>query len=195
MLIRDDNDNIGQRQPIFAEGRVRDRRRMASVGGAPATWRCARAGTCDDFGVMFVRYQAAVANANGRCPGVFAIANGLAADGILSSVERSWWRASNDWLNAAYPDPATVDASIFDRGINAATSCWFKSSACHLLERVSGCLTILDAHGIGWVELRRIRVGPVLYEDDVQVVVGATFPTTAGAVRSTQPARSGIAAR
>lgn len=119
---------------------------------------------------MFVRFQSKHPTGNGRHPGVFALANGLARDGRLSAYERSWWRANNDWFNAAYTDPATLDASLFDRTLHPQTSCWFKEGALHLLSRLTGYLRLLDAHAVEWVELRSTDPGIVLYEDDVQVV-------------------------
>jgi hypothetical protein len=90
---------------------------------------------------------------------------------MLSPEEYSWWRANNDWYNAAYTDPSTVDPSIFDLTRHPHTACWFKESATHLLSRVPGYLQLLDAHCVEWVEVRSADPGIVLYEDDVQIVV------------------------
>ena len=57
----------------------------------------------------FVRYQASVPNGRGSYPGIFALANGLAKDGKLSSQDWASWRSANDHYNAAYTDPLTVD--------------------------------------------------------------------------------------
>ena len=120
---------------------------------------------------MFVRFQSKHPRPSGRHPGIFALANGLAHDGRLSPEEWAWWRASNDWYNAAYTSPETVDPSIFDKTRHPHTCCWFKESATHLLSRVPGYLQLLDQHGVEWVELHSTDPGIVLYEDDVQVVV------------------------
>jgi hypothetical protein len=119
--------------------------------------------------VIHVRYESLTPNASGRHPGIFALANGLARAGRLSAADWAWWRANNDWFDAAYPDPATVDPSLFDGSVQV--SCWFKSSASHLLDRVPGYLDLLDRYQVGWVVLRSTAPGQIRYEDDVQVVV------------------------
>jgi len=122
--------------------------------------------------VEYVRFESMAPNARGVHPGVFALANGLAQSGRLSSDEFGWWRASNDWFNVAYPDPATTDPSVFDKSAHPFATCWFKSTAGHLLARVPDYLDLLDRHGIAWRERREPTLpGRVLYEDDVQVVV------------------------
>ncbi|WP_207552236.1 hypothetical protein [Mycobacteroides abscessus] len=121
--------------------------------------------------VLYVRYESPVSNSRGENVGVFSIANDLAWSGRLSEIDWSWWRSNNDWLNAAYADPATVDATLFDKAKNPAVSCWFKSTANHLLDRVPGYLALLERHGIAWTVRRTSEPGRILYRDDVQVVV------------------------
>jgi hypothetical protein len=121
--------------------------------------------------VWFVRYQSAAPNARGTYPGVFALANGLARTGQLNDADWAWWRASNDALELAYTDPATVDPSVFDRSIHPSVSCWFKESSAHLLVAVAGYTALLDRYELPWVRLRARNPGVVLYADDDQVVV------------------------
>ena len=122
---------------------------------------------------VFVRFQSAEPSPSGRFPGLFALANQLANDGRLTTDEYHWWRENNDWFNSAYVDPGAVDPQLFDRGVHPVTSCWFKEEAAeHLLSRVTGYLDLLDRYEISWVQLRSANPGPVLYEDDVQIVVG-----------------------
>jgi hypothetical protein len=102
--------------------------------------------------------------------GIFGLANGLARSDVLTPAG-AWWRANNDWLDAAHTDPASVDPTIFDKNIYPRTSCWFRGSATHLLERVPGYLALLDRYGVAWVERRSFDPGTVLYEDADQVVV------------------------
>jgi hypothetical protein len=120
-------------------------------------------------GVGYLRYESATPNAQGRRPGVFALANGLARTDRLSDPDRAWWRANNDWFDAAYPDPASVDPTLFDGTM--PVSCWFKVTAIHLLERVPDYLALLDRYQVGWVERRSDNPGWIRYEDDVQIVV------------------------
>lgn len=120
---------------------------------------------------VFVRYEAAVASPSGRHPGLFALANRLASEGLLTPHEHVLWRASNDWFQAAHQDPAVVDPAIFDRAIHPMTSCWFKVTAGEILNRVQSHLRLLDAHGVAWREVRSEAPGVVIYEDAVQIVV------------------------
>lgn len=122
--------------------------------------------------VMFARFQSAEPTASGRHPGVFALANGLAADGFLTPEEHSWWRENNAWFELAHADPGRAHPEIFDRATNAYTACWFKvGSADHLIERLDGYLRLLDKYGISWERLMSDDPGRILYEDDFQVVV------------------------
>ena len=117
----------------------------------------------------YLRYESATPNAQGRHSGIFALANGLARSGRFSDADWAWWRANNDWLDAAYPDPATADPTLFDGSV--PVSCWFKDTATHLLDRVPGYLDLLDRYRVGWVERRSDNPGWIRYQDDVQVVV------------------------
>ncbi|HEX8306208.1 MAG TPA: hypothetical protein VF612_15130 [Jatrophihabitans sp.] len=118
-----------------------------------------------------MRYESAVLDARGAHPGIFGLANGLARSGTLSAADWAWWRASNDWYDAAYRDPATVDPTLFDRGRHPAVTCWFRASAEPLLCRVPGHLELLDRYGIGWRERHSADPGVVRYADADQVVV------------------------
>ncbi len=119
--------------------------------------------------MSYLRYESAARNAQGGRPGIFALANGLARAGRLTDADWAWWRANNDWFDAAYRDPATVTPTLFDGSV--PVSCWFKSSASYLLERVPGYLDLLDRYQVGWIERRSDNPGRIRYEDDVQVVV------------------------
>ena len=44
-----------------------------------------------------------------RCPGIFALVNGLAHEGRLSVEEYESWRANNEWFENAYADPGKID--------------------------------------------------------------------------------------
>lgn len=121
--------------------------------------------------MIYVRYESPVANGRGQNAGIFALANDLARSGRLTPDEWSWWRSANDWFNAAYTDPATVDPTLFDKTKTPVATCWFKSTAPHLLDRVPGYLALLDRYGIAWTARRSNRPGHILYDDDVQVVV------------------------
>ncbi|WP_157973742.1 hypothetical protein [Desertihabitans aurantiacus] len=149
-----------------------------------------------------VRFQSAVANRLGRFPGVFAMANGLAHQGLLSPEDHQWWRSANDAANAAYHDPSTVDPSCYDPTLNPGARSWFKSDATGLLSTVQQYLALLDRYAVPWHELRTRTPGRIVYEDDVQVVAVPhthaehwPFDTTrtAAAGEASQPLEASVA--
>jgi hypothetical protein len=121
--------------------------------------------------VEYLRFESATDNDRGTRTGIFGLANGLARSGRLSAADWAWWRASNDWFDTAYRNPATVDPTLFDKSRYPITTCWFTSAAEHLLCRVPGYLALLDRYRIGWTELRSADPGRIRYSDDDQVVV------------------------
>jgi hypothetical protein len=121
--------------------------------------------------VTYLRYEAAHASPGKSPTGIFGLANGLARSGRLTPADWTLWRAANDWYDAAYPDPGTVDPTLFDKTVNPVVSCWFRESATHLLAKVPDHLALLDRYGVGWVERRSPDPGVILYADDVQIVV------------------------
>ena len=124
---------------------------------------------------MYVRFEALKKNSRGIAPGVFALANGLAHSGALSDEDFAWWRANNDWMNGAYTDPGIIDSKLFDREIHPHTQCWFKLGGDieHLLLRTREYLELLNRYGVDWVERRSSAPGPILYEDEYQIVIDA----------------------
>jgi len=120
----------------------------------------------------FVRYQAQQADDDhGLRPGVFRLVGLLRQRGALTTKQLEFVQASNAWYDAAYPEPGSVDPTIYDRAANPGAVAWFKvTGAQHLLERLPGYLTILDAHGVRWERVEATDPGQVLYEDDFQVV-------------------------
>lgn len=127
--------------------------------------------------MIHLRSESARPNARGTHPGIFAPANGLARSGRLPPAEWDWWRANNDWFEAAYTDPATVDPTLFDRSLHPVVTCWFTETAGHLLAGVPGHLDLLDRHGVAWVERRSADPGPILYEDPVQILATPAGPS------------------
>jgi hypothetical protein len=127
--------------------------------------------------VELVRFESAEPNARGHHPGVFGLANGLARAGLLTAEEHAWWRRSNDWCDAAYRDPSTVDPTAYDRTVNPGAKAWFRTSAVELVDKAREYLILLDRHGVGWVERRTSAPGRIVYEDEVQVVA---VPLVAG---------------
>ncbi|MEV7867236.1 hypothetical protein AB0P17_14300 [Streptomyces sp. NPDC088124] len=120
----------------------------------------------------FIRYQGTARSPRGHFPGVFALANGLARSGALTEEQWRFWRAGNDWYDANYPDPSTVDPLVYDPERHPGAVAWFKPSpeAEPLIARLAGYLELLTAHGVGWQEMRSTDPGRVVYEDVYQVV-------------------------
>ncbi|MEV4838489.1 hypothetical protein AB0K05_28565 [Nonomuraea sp. NPDC049486] len=120
---------------------------------------------------MYVRFQSSVANGRGTYPGVFGLVNGLAAQGRLSDAEERFRRENNAWYEANFTNPVTVDPTVYDRSINPRAAAWFKLSAGHLMQRMSGYLSILAAHDVECMRLESTDPGRIIYEDNEQVVV------------------------
>lgn len=122
--------------------------------------------------MTYIRYEADRASVGESSTGIFGLANGLARSGRLTPEDWAFWRAGNDWYDAAYPDPGVVDPALFDKAVNPVVSCWFReSTATHLLVKVPAYLALFDRYGVGWVERRSHDPGVILYADAVQVVV------------------------
>ena len=119
---------------------------------------------------LYRRFESAVPNRRGVHPGVFALANGLAAAGALSVADRDWWKDANLRANHAYVDPTTVRSDCYDPVINPGARAWFKEPADDLIEFTGAYLRLLDRHDVPWVDLRTSYPGRVTYEDDVQLV-------------------------
>ncbi|MFH9296899.1 hypothetical protein [Streptomyces sp. NPDC017520] len=130
----------------------------------------------------YVRFQSTVRSPRGHFPGIFALANGLAREGRLTEEQHRFWRAANDWYDAAYTDPSRIDPTVYDPGVNPGAVAWFKGTAAHLLDRIPGYLALLTAHGVPCVRLESADPGRIVYEDEHQVVVvprsGSTRPAT-----------------
>ncbi|MFI0978135.1 hypothetical protein ACH4SP_14195 [Streptomyces sp. NPDC021093] len=128
-----------------------------------------------DEAARYVRFQGTAPHPRGHFPGVFALVNGLARDGKLTPEQEVFRRANNDWYDAAYPEPSSIDPSVYDHSVNPGAVAWFKSTSTGLIARVPGYLEILDAHGVECVEVRSAGApGRVVYEDEWQVVVVPT---------------------
>ncbi|MFG2293930.1 hypothetical protein [Streptomyces sp. NPDC048603] len=118
----------------------------------------------------YVRFQGTVRSPRGHFPGVFALANGLAREGRLTEEQHRFWRAANDWYDAAYPDPSDHDPAVYDPAVNPGAVAWFKDTAGHLIERVAGYLELLNLHDVPWERVESADPGRIVYEDEVQVV-------------------------
>lgn len=119
---------------------------------------------------VFIRFQATTPNTRGHHPGVFALANGLAADGLLSADDERWRQKANADMTARYVDPSTVDPGVYDRQRHPGAAAWFRADATELIERVGAYCDLLDRYGVAWERVERTDPGRVVYSDAVQVV-------------------------
>ncbi|MFI9748028.1 hypothetical protein [Streptomyces sp. NPDC052494] len=120
---------------------------------------------------LYVRFQGTARHARGHFPGVFILANELAAQGRLTDEQYRFWRSNNDWYDAHYTNPSTIDPDVYDPKVNPGAVAWFKSSADGLIKRVDGYLELLSAHGVECRRLVSSNPGRVIYEDEHQIVV------------------------
>lgn len=135
----------------------------------------------------YVRFQGTVRNPRGYLLGVFALVNTLAREGRLTPEQERFRRANNDWYDAAYTNPATVDPTVYDIERNPGAVAWFKSSSHELIARVDGYLEILAVHGVGCERVESADPGDIIYEDADQVVaVPRARPFAAGASRQSE---------
>ena len=127
--------------------------------------------------MRFVRFEATTPNARGAHIGIFGLANGLRSAHRLTEADLQWLTVNNAYGNDAYVDPGTVDPTLFDKAIHPVATCWFKSTATHLLLYVDGYLQLLTRYGVDWRRRESDDPGTILYEDDVQVVAEPVTPT------------------
>ena len=120
---------------------------------------------------LHVRFQGTERHERGHFPGVFVLANELAAQGRLTEEQYRFWRSNNDWYDAHYPNPTHADPQAYDPAVNPGAVAWFKRSAVDLIGRVDGYLELLAAHGVECLRLESSNPGRVVYEDEYQIVV------------------------
>jgi hypothetical protein len=126
------------------------------VGGTPET---------------FIRFESPDIDSVGRHVGVFGLVNSLGRAGRLTAEQEKFRRVTNAWYDAAYPNPAAVDPTVYDPRVNPTAAAWFKSTSESLLARVEGYLTILATMGVACVRRESTNPGVVIYEDDYQIVL------------------------
>ncbi|MEV4744820.1 hypothetical protein AB0K21_00450 [Streptosporangium sp. NPDC049248] len=120
---------------------------------------------------LYLRFQGTTRDRQGRLPGVFGLVNSLASRGKLTAEQERFRRTNNDWYDANFTNPSDIDPTVYDHALNPGAAAWFKSSAHLLIERVSGYMEILAAHGVGCEVVYSSDPGKIVYEDDHQIVV------------------------
>ncbi|UPK75388.1 hypothetical protein MU582_01770 [Nocardioidaceae bacterium SCSIO 66511] len=119
----------------------------------------------------FVRFQSPHADARGRYVGVFGLVNAAAKSGQLTSEQEAFRRTNNDWFDAYYADPNTVDRTVYDPGVNPAAAGWFKADAVELIDRTERYLDLCRVLGICCERVESENPGKIIYEDEHQIVV------------------------
>lgn len=115
----------------------------------------------------YVRYQAAFANRDGGRTGIFGLVNGLGRAGLLTPSQEHARRTGNNWYDANFRNPTTLDPAAYDLPGAAA---WFAVGARYLLERIPPYLAILDDHGVPYEIVRTRDPGRIVYRDEHQVI-------------------------
>ena len=123
-------------------------------------------------GEVYIRFQSAEPNAEGRHPGFFGLINNLSRAGRLTRDQEEFRQANNAWYETRYKNPSTVDPTVYDHSINPGATAWFKASAEALVDRAAGYLEVLAACGVRCHRLVSTEPpGRVVYEDEHQIVV------------------------
>lgn len=119
----------------------------------------------------YVRYQSPVLDRLGRRIGIFGLVNMLGNRRLLTADEEHFRRTTNAWYDASYPNPMSVDPTVYDPAINPQAAAWFAQTAEHLMEPIPGYLAILAAHNLPCERYVSSDPGRIIYEDPHQVVV------------------------
>ena len=120
----------------------------------------------------YVRFQSPEVSELGINVGVFGLVNVLGKQGLLSAKDEQWRRQRNRWLDEAYTDPSTVDPTAYDREVNPGAVAWFKAdAAAHLVVATLEHCALLDRYAVAWERVESDDPGPIVYEDEHQVVV------------------------
>lgn len=91
-------------------------------------------------------------------------------DELQPLVEYLRYEAAEPTRRGTFPDPTSVDPTVYDRNLHPDARAFFRTDAHDLVEVTRGYLGLLDRHDVGWREIRTYDPGRILYEDDVQVV-------------------------
>lgn len=101
---------------------------------------------------------------------MFALANGLRDDAVLTSEDHAWLLIANQNATAAYVDPTTVDPTCYDATLNPGARSWFTADAHDLIEMTALYLDLLDRYAVPWVQLTTRYPGRIVYRDATQIV-------------------------
>jgi len=117
-----------------------------------------------------VRFRSRYPDKDGFHVGVFGLVNVLGRHGMLTPAEEAFRRDNNAWYDAAYPDPYTIDPSVYDKQLNPGAALWFRPTATTLRRRAEGYLAIRSALSVAGQQITSPDPGRVVYEDEFHVV-------------------------
>jgi hypothetical protein len=114
--------------------------------------------------------------------GVFRLAYALRDDSGLNLEERRILEDNLEWFETNLPRPDRFNRSQSKGYYRRATHgiAWFRDSATECLSRMHRIKDILEAKGQQVTMLCEMRVGYIVYEDDLQVVAEPFSDTRTG---------------
>lgn len=101
---------------------------------------------------------------------MFALANGLRDEDLLTRADSAWLLEANRNATATYVDPTTIDPTCYDPSINPGARAWFVADSAELLAMTAPYLDLLNRYEVPWMQLTTHSPGRIIYRDAVQVV-------------------------
>ena len=122
---------------------------------------------------MYLRFVVAEHDATSQQPlGVFQALYRLRRAGELAAHEDAWFAEIEEWFARHLKRPRRLTETRRPNAPDRAIS-WIKASAVDHVSRMRELVSLLEHKGLTVEELRTVRPGYVVYEDEFQV---ATIP-------------------
>ncbi len=122
---------------------------------------------------MYLRFVVTERDSKSQQPlGVFQAIYRLRRAGELAVHEESWFAETEDWFSRHLKRPDRLTETRRPNAPDRAIS-WIKASAVDHVSRMRDLVALLEHKGVVVEELRTLRPGYVVYEDEFQV---ATIP-------------------
>jgi len=126
---------------------------------------------------MYLRFVVTERDSTSQEPrGVFQAIYRLRRAGELAVHEEAWFAETEDWFSRHLERPVRLTETRRPNAPDRAIS-WLKASAVDHVSRMRDLVALLEHKGIVVEELRTLRPGYVVYEDEFQV---ATIPFADG---------------
>jgi len=122
---------------------------------------------------MYLRFVVAERDDSSQQPrGIFQALYRLRRAGELAAHEEAWFAETEDWFADHLERPRRLSETRRPNAPDRAIS-WLKASAVEHVSRMRDLVALLEHKGVSVQELRTVRPGYVVYEDEFQV---ATLP-------------------